>query len=657
MPKQKTLTPDDVLKLPVLSGDPQISPAGDTIAFVRGELVRDGTRQTKQNIWLADGNGKNVRQFTSGPRADFHPRWSPDGTKLAFFSDRLEDGKLQIFVMNRDGGEARAITENKGRFDTSSNRGALQWSPDGKQIYFLMPDPETDEEKKKKETKDDAIEYEKNPKFSRLWSIDVNSRKLTQLTRGDLQVWEAHLSPNGRDFAMIVSDHPADGSWYHGRLTRMSSRGGAVKTLYTPQKRQIAFPRWSPDGKQIAFMSSVWSDRGVFQGSVFVIGSNGGVARDVTGDYPGSFGCMEWIRGGRTLLACGHEKGEAAFAELDPHTAHVSTLWREPIGLSEHYWPRFTLSKNRSTLAIVREGPREPRDVWSVELRGLSNTKTRGALKWTRVTHEHSRAREFSLGDQEIVSWQSRDGTEIRGVLIKPVGYKRGRRYPTIVCPHGGPTSLVANGFLISNLWSQTLANHGYAVFFPNFRGSTGFGLKFAEANVGDMGGMDFHDIDSGVDALIERGITDGRRLGLGGWSYGGFMSCWTVTQTDRYKCAVMGAGISNWQSFHGNTEIPTWDVCHYDADPYQRDGVHSKFSGMNYISRVKTPTLILHGENDRCVPIEQAYQFYRALRDHGVESELVVYPRAGHGISEKVHWLDLRKRVAAWYDKHVKRS
>jgi dipeptidyl aminopeptidase/acylaminoacyl peptidase len=134
-------------------------------------------------------------------------------------------------------------------------------------------------------------------------------------------------------------------------------------------------------------------------------------------------------------------------------------------------------------------------------------------------------------------------------------------------------------------------------------------------------------------------------------------MSCWTVTQTDRYKCAVMGAGISNWQSFHGNTEIPTWDVCHYDADPYQRDGVHSKFSGMNYISRVKTPTLILHGENDRCVPIEQAYQFYRALRDHGVESELVVYPRAGHGISEKVHWLDLRKRVAAWYDKHVKRS
>jgi dipeptidyl aminopeptidase/acylaminoacyl peptidase len=646
---QKRLTPEDVIKFPVLSGDPQIDPSGQVIAFVSGELVRSGTKSTKQNIWITDTKTKLTRQFTSGPRADFHPRWSPDGKRLAFFSDRLEDGKLQIFVMDRDGGEAQVVTDVKGRIDTSSNRGALQWSPDGKLLYFLAVEPETEQEKKKRESKDDAIEYEKNQKFTRLWSVEVATRKQTQITNGNVQIWEAHLSPYGREFAVIFTERPDEGAWYRSSLGRISTRGGALRTIFTPEKRQICFPRWSPDGKQIAFLSSVWSDRGVFQGAVFVVDVRGGEPRCLTGDFPGSFGCVEWIRDGHALLAAGHEKGQAAFCEIDVKSGRARTLWREAKCLSEHQWPRFTMSKDKQTIAIVREGPREPRNVWRGTLRA------NGALKWDRLTNVLPNINEFSFGDQEIIQWRSRDGMEIHGVLIKPVGYKKGRRYPLIVCPHGGPTSLVANGFLISNLWSQNLANRGYAVFLPNFRGSTGFGLKFAEANVGDMGGMDFNDIDSGVDALIERGIADPHRLGLGGWSYGGFMTCWSVTQTDRYKAAIMGAGISNWLSFHGNTEIHAWDMCHYDANPYERDGVHARFSGMNYVSRVRTPTLILHGENDRCVPIEQAYQFHRALRDHNVESELVIYPRAGHGISEKTHWLDLRKRVGDWYDKYVK--
>jgi dipeptidyl aminopeptidase/acylaminoacyl peptidase len=304
--------------------------------------------------------------------------------------------------------------------------------------------------------------------------------------------------------------------------------------------------------------------------------------------------------------------------------------------------------------AIVREGPRAPRDVWRVDLSGAAPS-----LKFKQVTYAQLNPREFALGEQEIVRWKSRDGWTIHGVLIKPHGYKKEKRYPTIVCVHGGPTSMVGNGFMVNSvagnsIWGQALASQGYAVFFPNFRGSAGFGLKFAESNVGDMGGADYHDIDSGVDALIERGIADPKRLGLGGWSYGGFMTCWTVTQTTRYKAAVMGAGISNWLSFHGNTEIHTWDAFHYKASPYERDGVYAKFSGMNFVDRVKTPTLILHGEADRCVPAEQAFQFYRALRDHKVPAELVIYPREGHGISEKLHWLDLRRRVLAWYDKHL---
>jgi len=301
-------------------------------------------------------------------------------------------------------------------------------------------------------------------------------------------------------------------------------------------------------------------------------------------------------------------------------------------------------------VAIVRSSPTDARNVWHGDL-------TDRRIEWKQLTNAIPNLHDFTLGEQEIITWTSRDGWMIHGVLIKPVGYEKEKRYPLIVNPHGGPTSLISNGFLGMGLWGQLLAARGYAVFFPNFRGSTGFGLKFAEANVGDMGGIDFQDIEAGVDSLIERGIADPERLGIGGWSYGGFMTCWTVTQTDRYRAAVMGAGISNWLSFHGNSHLHTWDANHYDTNPYEQNGLYAKFSGMNYVSRVKTPTLILHGELDRDVPPEQSYQFYRALHDHGVETELVIYPREGHGISEKKHWLDLHRRIAAWYDKHLRAS
>lgn len=351
----------------------------------------------------------------------------------------------------------------------------------------------------------------------------------------------------------------------------------------------------------------------------------------------------------------------------------MTTLWRKPVVISEIAWPRFTLDHAQRRAAIVLEGPRSPRAVWRVDLRimglifdvhrktgAISPMSLKNSAQLRQLTQPSFDPRKFLLGHQQIIRWKSRDGWEIQGVLIKPVGYKSGRRYPLLVCIHGGPTSVVGNGFLVSSfsnnfIWNQVLAARGYALFYPNFRGSAGYGLKFAEANVGDMGGQDFHDIDSGVDALIERGLADPQRLAIAGWSYGGFMACWTVTQTPRYKAAIMGAGISNWHSFHGNSEIHTWDAAHYRADPYQRDGAYARFSGMNFVDRVRTPTLILHGQTDLCVPPEQAYQFHRALLDHGVHSELVLYPREGHNISEKAHWLEMRHRVTAWFDRYLK--
>jgi dipeptidyl aminopeptidase/acylaminoacyl peptidase len=649
----KRLTPEDVQTFPILS-DARIDPAGETVAFVRGSLTRENTKLPRQNIWVVNADGTNERQFSHGPRADFMPRWSPDGTQIAFFSDRLEDGKLQLYVMDRAGGEATKLADVKGEIDTSRAKDALQWSPDGKRLAFTMVDPLSEEEKKKKDNKDDAIEFEKVHRYTRVWTIDLAKRKLKAVTRGRVQVWEFQWSPNGREFALIVSAQPYEWSWYETRLARVSTNGGTPRDVYTPEKRQIALPRWSPDMNAIAFLSSIWSDRGVTQGAVFTVDARGGKPHELAPDYNGSIGWINWVKNGRTLLGAGHEQGQAALTEIDVRSRKLKTIWRAAVGITEPFWPRYTLSHDHRRLALVRHGPKDPRNVWRADLKtSASGTK----VEWAKLSQAIPAAtlRSFAIGEQEIVRWKSRDGLAIQGVLIKPPGFVKGRRYPTIVNPHGGPTSLAGNVFSAGALWGQMLAARGYVVFQPNFRGSSGFGLAFAEANVGDMGGMDFQDIESGVEALIAQGIADPKRLGIGGWSYGGFMTCWTVTQTTRYKAAVMGAGISNWLSFHGNSHLHSWDAIHYAAHPYERDGVYAKFSGMNFVQRVRTPTLILHGEQDRDVPAEQGYQFYRALKDHRVPTELVLFPREGHGISEKAHWLDLHHRMGDWYDRYLK--
>lgn len=650
------LTPEDSLTFPIVS-DAQIDPAAAAVAYVRADCAREGTALIRQQIWVVDSSGRRDRRLTHGPRADFHPRWSPDGRQLAFLSDRVEDGRLQLYLLDREGGEARQLTHVEGEIDCTRYKDTVQWSPDGKQLAFLMIDPDTAEEKKRHEETGGALEFEKTPKFTRLWTVEAATGALRPVIQGDVQVWEFAWSPDGREFALIVSDAPYEWSWHLARLARAPARGGPPRTVFAPPQRQIALPRWSPDQKYIAFISSIWSDRGSIDGDVFLVSARGGQPRDISPDYPGSIGWMEWKKNGRALLTIGYEQGQAAVGELDVASGRAHTLWRQPVEVADRYWPRFSLAKDGRTLAVARAAPHAARDVWTgaIAADGVPPDLSGGRVRWKQLTDAAPQVRDFALGQQEIVSWTSRDGWPMRGVLIKPVGYRDGKRCPLIVNPHGGPTSLAANGFMATNLWGQCLAARGYAVFFPNYRGSTGFGLKFAEANLGDLGGHDFEDIDSGVEALIERGLADPARLGFGGWSYGGFMTAWTVTRTDRYKAAVMGAGITNWPSFHGNSHLHAWDAIHYDADPYERDGVYARFSAMNFVGRVKTPTLIVHGELDRDVPPEQSYQFYRALVDHGVDTELVIYPREGHGPTEKKHWLDLHHRIANWYDKYLK--
>jgi dipeptidyl aminopeptidase/acylaminoacyl peptidase len=273
-----------------------------------------------------------------------------------------------------------------------------------------------------------------------------------------------------------------------------------------------------------------------------------------------------------------------------------------------------------------------------------------------KLTTIHPEVEEFALGATEIMTWPSTDGFEVEGILLKPVGYVEGKRYPLMVVAHGGPTGAHHDSFRVSyGDGGQLWAGHGWAVLYPNPRGSTNYGEAFMRANLLDWGGGDYRDIIAGVDALIERGIADPDELAFQGWSYGGYMTCWTVSQTTRFKAAMIGAGLTNLVSMYGTNDVPNYLGAFFNGTlSPETEHLYRERSGLTYADNVTTPTLILHGGNDERVPIGQPMEFYRALKDRGVPTELVFYPREGHGLREYYHRLDRMKRQYEWMVEHT---
>ena len=639
-------TQEDIDGLKAAS-DPQISPDGTAVAFVVAELL-------ESNIWLVPVSGGEPRRVTAAAGSDALPRWSPDGRTLAFVSDRAKEDadvyvddwqrrtmmpskESQIYLLPMQGGEATLLTGIGGGVLKPRNLGGLVWSADGRRIAFLNTEQFDDEEKRRIDEKDDAFVHDERPKCTRLYVVDVESREVECVSPSGLHVWEFAWSPDNEEFAVVSSDLPFEGAWFTScRLVVFSSTGDDRRTVYET-RRQVAMPAWSPDGKQVAFLSSNWSDRGSVDGAVFVAGSEGGDTRELSAGHTASARCLAWSGDGARLLTTATEQGGMALAEIDVATGRRDTLWHEPASISD----AASFDSSGGLFPIVREDAATPRDVWLVSRAG-------GGLDWTQMTRLNPQAEELEVGAAESVRWESVDGLEIQGLLTRPIG-TGGPPYPLMVTPHGGPTSSVTPHYGIDGPWYGLLAE-GIALFSPNFRGSTGFGLEFAEANIGDMGGMDWKDVDSGIDYLVEQGIADPERIGIGGGSYGGFMTAWAVTQSTRFKAGVMRAGISDWRSFHGKSYLNGWEVVHYGGEePWDVLDVWEKFSPINYVRNVETPTLIVHGELDLSCPVEQAHSFNRALIDLGVETELVVYPRGGHGIAERTHKLDQSRRSIAW--------
>jgi dipeptidyl aminopeptidase/acylaminoacyl peptidase len=542
------VTVEAMLDLRTMS-DVQLSPDGSLAVIVIGQAFSERDRPSPSSIWAVSIDDGTIRSYTPDGTADRMPRWSPDATILAVLSDRAHRDAggvpvagAQVYLMPRDGSEARRLTSVHGVIHD------MAWTPDGSQLILLMTEPESEQHR----GEDDVIEVEQHPLFWRLWSVTLADGAVTALTPPGLQVWEFGLAPDGATAALIVSDAPFEWSWYQARLAVLALGTPDVRTFSTTP-RQLAHPRVSYDGTTASVISCTWSDRGVIGGDVLLVPLHGGAARNLTAGQPLSVSWSEWEPSGATLLCCGYTDGEIALWRLRS-AGDITLLWRDEGTFIEHFQPRF--SRGGSLVAALREDTAHPVDLWVARL------EAEAVDSWRQVTRLHHGVEDWALGPVRTVRWAASDATPIQGLLALPDAYREGTHIPLVTLVHGGPAFLQPHAFCLDIVrWARLLAAHGCAVLLPNPRGSTGWGTAFTEANLGDMGGADWGDIMAGVDHVIDIGVADAERLGIGGFSYGGFMAAWAVTQTDRFKAAVMFAGIADWQSFHGVGPVPTWDA------------------------------------------------------------------------------------------------
>ncbi|HSS48895.1 MAG TPA: S9 family peptidase, partial [Thermoanaerobaculia bacterium] len=551
---QAQLTPERALDRRGIS-DLRLSPDGSRLAFTVSEPPKGDTRNT--DIWMLDLRTKEVRRFATSAKEDHSPRWSPDGKRLAFLSNR--DEKTQIYVMPVDGGEAVALT--KGKMSVES----FNWSPDGRRISFLATEPKSEAEEKKEKDKDDARVVDKDDKHSRLWVADATSGEARQVTSAPWEILEAHWAPQGDRLYVVANDKQGSDQWLD-RLCAVTLADGTVYPIAAP-KGPFGELRVSPDGKWLAYVGS--PKDGPTPHDLIVQPVDGSAPRNLTGSsIDRAIQAYAWRSNGSLIVEAQAGFG-SAFYEV---TLDGKATPRER--LSVHPGD-FALSPS-GALAFVGQSTTSAPEVWLAAPGAKPQPVTTFNASWKDVP----------LAAPEILKYRSFDGLEIEAALLRPPGLAG--RAPLVVLVHGGPTGRWSDAF---NPWSQLLASRGYAVLMPNVRGSTGYGHKFVESNRADWGGGDFKDVMAGVDHLIQAGVADPDKLGIGGWSYGGYMSAWAITQTDRFKASVVGAGMSDLATEFGTEIDSAYDEWFYGL-PWESREKFQAGSPMTYIQRAKTPAL-----------------------------------------------------------------
>lgn len=642
-------TPEEIMKTKIIT-DIQISPNNQSVLFVVTEAkITDDKSEMLSRIYKSNTKDNTSARLFSAPNvSSSQPRWSPDGKWIAFLSTR--DGTKNLYLIPSDGGEASAITQGTKGVQTYA------WAPDSKQIAFVRCD-ETEDEKKKTKTSS-AYVYKERKQVNRLWLLDPFSPESTPraLTNDDYCVrglgdfgtinTEFDWSPDGK--AIVFSYTPALGfDHYHceGSLAMVEVATGQV-TPWEKSDLYEALPRFSPDGKWIAYVKGTPSGRFAFNNEVAIRSAEGEDALPLAQTYNGgSFlsgpNLLGWTKDGRHVM----------FFEPKGTKFHLVLLARDgssakELDTGDCFFQEPMISNDRSMIGFVSQSPSKPPEIYIASL---------SSFQPVQVSDLNSQFLSKPSIKTEVINWESKDKLKIEGLITYPVNYQEGHAYPLLVVIHGGPMGFFEESF-VGKPYPYPIASFaeaGFVILRPNPRGSCGYGRTFRGANYLDWGGMDFADIMSGVDDVIARGIADPDRMGVMGWSYGGYMTAWAITQTSRFKAASTGAGLSNLASMAGTTDVHRFMIG-YLGDFITDSRLYAERSPVNHVLNVTTPCLIQHGTDDKRVPASQAYEFYHALDRHGKKPVLILYPGMEHRITDAKMSLDAMKSNLDWFTQHV---
>jgi dipeptidyl aminopeptidase/acylaminoacyl peptidase len=564
--------------------------------------------------------------------------WSPDSRQIAFLSDHEKKDQLQLYVAPASGGRARQLTHLKGLVAEP------RWSPDGKQIALLFTENLPHAAGPLDPVPAQTGEIESHIFEQRLTLVDAASGAVRQLSPKDMYVYEYDWAPDGRSFAATAAPGDGDANWWIAQLYTISAATGAMQSIYKPPAdRQLAAPRWAPDGRSIAFIGGLMSDEGSTGGDVFLISTAGGDARDLTAGMMASASSITWPPKSPRLFFTEHFDGGSAISRIDPAAGRMERLWQGDESLNPPFEDSgMSMTADGTETAVIRHSFQKPMEVWAGPIGN-----------WKQATQEN-RQRKPQWGEAKSLHWDN-EGFHIQGWLIYPSRFDPNRKYPRVVAEHGGPASSVKPSWPRPGYNPVLLSQQGYFVLMPNPRGSYGQGEKFTEANKRDFGGGDLRDILAGVEEAVRTAPIDPQRVGLTGWSYGGFMTMFAVTQTNRFRAAVAGAGIANWQSYYGENAIDTWMIPYFGASVYDDPAVYAKMSAIDFIKRAKTPTLVVVGERDGECPAPQSFEFWRGLKAMDVQTELVVYANEGHAFHTPAHQKDVLLRMIEWFNENLK--
>jgi dipeptidyl aminopeptidase/acylaminoacyl peptidase len=624
-------TIDQNLSLRAAAGT-QISPDGKRVAY---EVSKTNWEENafETEIWIANVAEPHAPLLlTGGKKSSSGPQWSLDGRQLAFISDR--DGKKQVYVIYPEGGEARQVSKSETAVAT------VRWMPDGKSVIYSAPDAESKDMKARKEKYGEFDIVKAEYTMNNLWMqpLDGTAR---QLTKGkDFSVTGFSVSPDGTKVAFSAAVDPMPGSSGTSDIYVANTADGKVQKIVNT-KGPDSNPIWSPDGSEVAYTTANGAEFYFYANTrVAVVSAAGGGSRVLSATYDEDPSVFAWNKKG--IFFGGREKTASYLYRLDPATGTA-----QRVGENDSYaYTAFSMTPDGSYVAFIRSTPLAYPEVFA---------STSQPFQPVALTTLGDQMKDYKLAKREIVSWKSKDGAVIEGVLMKPVDFDPSKKYPLLVVIHGGPTGIDQAVIRQErNYPVEQFVAKGAVVLKPNYRGSAGYGEKFRALNVRNLGVGDAWDVLSGVDALVAQGFVDPNRMGCMGWSQGGYISAFLTTSSDRFKAISVGAGISDWSTYYVNTDITLFTRQYLKATPWDDPEIYRKTSPISYVNQAKTPTLIQHGELDKRVPIPNGYELRQALEDKNVPVKMVVYKGFGHGIDKPKQQRAVMEHNFEWFEKYI---